>query len=81
MNKTGLKAWDVGTKFFTVNANQSTNVMTQNAFATKSAAMKVLANDIDGLGDWPQTNLNEIMPDGWKLIVLGQILSTTSPIQ
>ncbi len=44
-------------------------------------ACKVLANDIDGLGDWPQTNLNGIMPDGWELIVLGQILSTTSPAQ
>jgi hypothetical protein len=43
--------------------------------------MKVLANDVNSLGDWPQTNLNEIMPDGWKLIVLGQILSTTSPTQ
>jgi hypothetical protein len=43
--------------------------------------MKVLANDIDGLGDWPQTKLNEIMPDGWETIVLGQILSATSPAQ
>ena len=58
----------VGTKFSPVNANQTTNVMTWNAFATKSAAMKVLANDVNGLGDWPLTNLNEIMPDGWKLL-------------
>ena len=55
--------------------------MTWNAFATKAAAMKVLANDVDGLGDWPQTNLNEIMPDGWETIVLGQVLSATSPAQ
>jgi hypothetical protein len=81
MSKTSLKAWGVGTKFLPVNANQTTNVMTWNAFATKAAAMKVLANDIDGLGDWPQTNLNEIMPDGWETIVLGQILSATSPAQ
>jgi len=81
MSKTSLKAWGVGTKFLPVNANQTTNVMTWNAFATKAAAMKVLANDIDGLGNWPQTNLNEIMPDGWKTIVLGQILSATSPAQ
>ena len=81
MSKTSLKAWGVGTKFLPVNANQTTNVMTWNAFATKAAAMKVLANDIDGLGDWPQTKLNEIMPDGWETIVLGQILSATSPAQ
>jgi len=55
--------------------------MTWNAFATKAAAIKVLAKDIDGLGDWLQTNLNKIMPNGWKLIVLGQILSATSPAQ
>ena len=81
MSKTGLKAWGVGAKFLPVNANQTTNVMTWNAFATKAAAMKVLANDVKGTGDWPETNLDEIMPDGWETIVLGQILSATSPAQ
>ena len=76
-----MKAGGAVTKFLPVNANQTTNVMTWNAFATKAAAIKVLAKDIDGLGDWLQTNLNKIMPNGWKLIVLGQILSATSPAQ
>ena len=28
--------------------------MIWNQFTTQAAAMKVLANDIDGLGNWPQ---------------------------
>jgi uncharacterized protein YbdZ (MbtH family) len=81
MSKTGLKAWGVGAKFLPVNANQTTNVMTWNAFQSKAEAMKVLANDVKGTSAWPETNLDEIMPDGWETIVLGQVLSATGPVQ
>ena len=55
--------------------------MTWNVFSTRAAAIKVLANDVKGTGAWPETNLDEIMPDGWETIVLGQILSATNPTQ
>jgi|TARA_B110000503_G_scaffold61211_1_gene97129 hypothetical protein len=81
MKTTGLTAWGVGTKFLPVDTNQTTNVMTWNGFKTRTQAMKVLSNVVTGDDSWPETDLANIMPDGWQTVVLGKILGATGPTQ
>ena len=43
--------------------------------------MKVLSNVVTGDDSWPETDLANIMPDGWQTVVLGKILGATGPTQ
>lgn len=79
MSKIGMTAWGVGTKFLPVNRKQSSNVMTWNLFDKKADIMRFVAGEDFGTSPMPKTNAAEIMPKGWENIVIGEILSFTSP--
>ena len=74
MPVTGLVSWGVGTKFLPVNPSQRTNVMTWNIFNKRSDIMKFIGGELK-TSPFPKTNQNNVMPNGWENIVIGEILS------
>ena len=74
MPVTGLVSWGVGTKFLPVNPSQRTNVMTWNIFNKRSDIMKFIGGELK-TSPFPETNQNNVMPNGWENIVIGEILS------